>query len=147
MQRLTRGVETLWFPGPVHSALVTLVGLVALYLVAFPYRTDYAAHAAAGFALVVLIMGVLRLAGVGGTWQPLGSVLAVWGLVLVTELTITGPGFDPVDVSNSMLGAVLAGAALLERPARRSELPALAVLAMAGVLLALGLRYGSPAIG
>ena len=143
MRTVERVVRPLWLPGPVHTALLALTAVVALYVILFSYRTDYAAHAAAGSGLVLVAVVVLRLVLPVGPYQLVLAVGAAWAVVVVAELTFTGPVFDPVDVSNSMLGAVLAGAALLERPARRSELPALASLGGLALVLAVGLRYGS----
>lgn len=146
MRRIAAVGTALWLPGPVRSALVALLGMVGLYLVAFPYRTDYAAHAAGGFGLVVLFLAVGRLSALSTTSLIVGSVGIAWGIVIAMERTVTGPRFDAVDVSLSMLGAVVAGASLLERPTGRSETPLLVALGVLAVLLAVGLRYGSRAI-
>ena len=147
MQRLTQHLEVFWFPGPVHSALVAPVGLVALYLVSFPYRTDYAAHALAGAATVVVVSGVVGLLGRSGPAVGLVGVPLVALGGLVAELTIVGPDIDGLDVATGVIGGVVVAAALLEPRSTREQSSALVALGCAFGILALGLRFGSVSVG
>lgn len=96
----------------------------------FPDRTDYVGHFLAGAGGSFLLLAVAVAAAPERRWPV---VIAVWVAILLgvfTEATVFRLAeFDPVDLANQSLGAVLAGVAMLDaRPYDRSS----AVAAAAG---------------
>lgn len=127
-----------------RSSLSLGVGAVALvgiaYGLLFPERTDYLGHFLAGAGATFWLLAVVVEAAPERRWPV---VITVWASVLVgvgTEATVFRLAeFDPVDLANQSLGAVLAGVAMLDaRPYDRSS----TVAAVAGlVFLVAGFFY------
>ncbi len=117
---------------------VVLVG--AAYGLLFADRTDYVGHFLAGAGATYWLLAVVVEAAPERRWPV---VITVWVAVLlgvVTEATVFRLAeFDPVDLANQSLGAVLAGVGMLDaRPYDRSS----TVAAAAGlVLLVTGFFY------
>ena len=124
---------------PRPSLTVGVVAVVLLgvaYGVLFPDRTDYLGHFLAGAGGTYWVLAVVVEAAPERRWPV---VIAVWAAVLVgvvAEATVFRLAeFDPVDLANQSLGAVLAGVAMLDaRPYDRSS----AVAAAAGLLFLIG---------
>ena len=103
--------------------MAAVVGIALGYGLLFPDRTDYLGHFLAGaggtFWLLAFVTEVAP-----GSRRPV--VLAVWAAILLgvgTEATIFRLAeFDPVDLANQSLGAVVAGFGMLDaRPLDRSS--------------------------
>lgn len=123
------------------AACGLVVGAAAVaFGVAFPTRTDYLGHFIAGAGGTLLLLApIVALSRAGSWWRVAGVVLAVAGGV-VTEATVFKIAiFDPVDLANQSLGAVVVGAALLD--GRRSWLLAAGCVLLGVVLLAAGFHY------
>lgn len=121
-------------------AVGAVVVAAVLYGVAFPDRTDYLGH---------------FLAGAGGTLGLLAPTLwprrrnPWWTVAVVAVAVLLGVGteatvfliarFDPVDLAQQSLGALLAGAGVVG--ARGTPAAAAAALVAAAVLLAAGFHY------
>lgn len=120
-------------------------GLVA-YLVLFSYRVDYTGHYLAGAGLTALLVGLTG----ARTSRPEAVVAAVAltaAAGAVTEdLFFTSFFYDPIDVANLTLGALVAGAALVDRPVSR-HVPALAVLGLVAIGTGFVLRYANLGTG
>ena len=110
-----------------RAALTLGVGAVLLAAVAygglFPDRTDYVGHFLAGAGGTFLLLAVVVAAAPERRWPV---VITVWVAILLgvfTEATVFRLAeFDPVDLANQSLGAVLAGVAMLDaRPYDRSS--------------------------
>jgi hypothetical protein len=121
-------------------ALTLGVGTVLLAAVAygglFPDRTDYVGHFLAGAGGTFLLLAIVVAAAPERRWPV---VIAVWAAILlgvVTEATVFRLAeFDPVDLADQSLGAVLARVAMLDaRPYDRSS--AVAAAAGLGFLIA-----------
>ena len=87
----------------------------AMYAHAFPARPDYVGHflGGAGGALILVAIAVLspRLP----PWAVVVTAAVAVAFGVVTEMTIFKLAeFDPVDVANQSLGAVLACAAFID---------------------------------
>ncbi len=112
------------------AALVAVVLAAVAYRVLFPDRFDYAGHfvAGAGGTLCLLAPFVRR----GGPWRVV-TVAAVAVLLGVgTESTIFRLAeFDPVDLANQSLGALLVCAGFVDAEGVRDA----ALAAAAGVTL------------
>ncbi|TCI99766.1 hypothetical protein [Aeromicrobium sp. IC_218] len=127
-------------PAALPSVVVVLL-VGAAYGVLFPDRTDYAGHflAGAGGTYALLAVAALVLPG-----RPRVVVALTWLAVLLgvgTEATIFRLAeFDPVDLANQSLGAVLAGLGMVAAaPRDRSALVAgvaALVLLVGGFVLA-----------
>jgi hypothetical protein len=107
---------------------------------AFPTRTDYLGHFAAGAGGTLLLLApMLALTGARSWWRVVAVGVGLLGGV-GTEATVFKIAiFDPVDLANQSLGAVLVGAALLE--ARRSWPAAAGAVALGLVMVAAGFHY------
>lgn len=110
-----------------RPALALGVGAVVLVGVAygllFPDRTDYLGHFLAGAGGTFWLLAVVVEAAPQRRWPV---VITVWVAVLlgvVTEATVFRLAeFDPVDLANQSIGAVLAGVGMLDaRPYDRSS--------------------------
>lgn len=117
---------------------VVLVGVA--YGLLFPDRTDYVGHFLAGAGGTSWLLAGVAAAAPGRRWP---IVFGVWVAVLLgvfTEATIFRLAeFDPVDLANQSLGAVLAGVGMLDaRPHDRS--PGVAA-ASGSVFLVAGFFY------
>lgn len=127
---------------PFHIAACALAVSAAAvaFGVAFPTRTDYLGHFIAGAGGTLLLLApIVALSRAGSWWRVAGVVLAVLGGV-VTEATVFKIAiFDPVDLANQSLGAVLVGAAVLD--GRRSWLLAAGCVVLGLVLLIAGFHY------
>lgn len=115
------------------AALVAVALTGLLYGLFFPDRTDYLGHFLAGAGGTFWLLAASATVWPASRWAV---VAAVWCAVLLgvgTEATIFRLAeFDPVDLANQSLGAVLAGAGMLDaRPGDRSRLAAF----FAGLLL------------
>ena len=115
-----------------RPALMLGVGAVVLagvaYGLLFPDRTDYLGHFLAGAGGTYWLLAVVVQVAPGRRWP---AVVTVWVAVLlgvVTEATVFRLAeFDPVDLANQSLGAVLAGVGMLDaRPRDRSSTTAVA---------------------
>ncbi|GAB2858061.1 hypothetical protein [Nocardioides pacificus] len=117
---------------------VVLLGVA--YGLLFSDRTDYLGHFLAGAGGTYWLLAVVVEAAPERRWPV---VLGVWVAVLLgvfTEATVFRLAeFDPVDLANQSLGAVLAGVGMLDaRPYDRSA----TVAAVAGlVFLVAGFFY------
>lgn len=102
-----------------RAALTLGVGAVLLAAVAygglFPDRTDYVGHFLAGAGGTFLLLAVVVAAAPERRWPV---VITVWVAILLgvlTEATVFRLAeFDPVDLANQSLGAVMAGVAMLD---------------------------------
>lgn len=130
---------------PVPAAVLGAVLVTFAYLVAFPYRQDYAAHVAGGYALALLAAGGLGAAGRHGTWAPVWALAAGVTGAVAAELTIFGGIVDLVEVSISALGAGLA-AAVLHRFFRGCTTPPATVVLLGSLtmVVAVMLRFEIP---
>lgn len=110
------------------------------FIAAFPQRTDYAGHYLAGAGGTALLLGVLRAVTGRRPWLVVAvTVLAV--LVGVgTEATVFRLAiFDPVDLANQSLGALIVGAAVIG--AERSLRLGAGLLLLGAILLVAGFNY------
>ncbi len=132
---------------PVPASALGAFAITLLYLVAFPYRQDYAAHASGGYALVLLAAGGLAATGRYRAWAPIWSWAAAVAVALAAELTLFGGIIDLVEVSISALGAGLAAAVLHRFTLGESAAPA-TVVALGSVLMvvAVMLRFQLPGV-
>ena len=129
---------------PQVGSLARAVGAVALvgvaYVVLFPDRTDYVGHLLAGAGGTLLLLAAVTAVAPRRRWAV---VLGGWGAVLigvVTEATVFRLAeFDPVDLANQSLGAVLAGLGMLD-VGRGGKTAAMAVVCGL-VLLVAGFFY------
>ena len=122
----------------VLPSVAVVAAFGAVYVVLFGDRTDYAGHFLAGAGGTYVLLAAVAAWRPGRPW-PL--VAGTWLAVLLgvgTEATVFRLAeFDPVDLVNQSLGAVLAGLGLVAaRPGDRSV--PLAIVA-AGPLLVGGL--------
>ena len=129
------------WPRPALTLSVGAVALVGLaYGLLFPDRTDYLGHFLAGAGATYWLLAVVVEAVPERRWPV---VIAVWVAILLgvaAEATVFRLAeFDPVELANQSLGAVLAGVGMLDaRPYDRSS----AVAAGAGlVFLVAGFFY------
>jgi hypothetical protein len=127
-----------------RAALSLSVGAVVLVGVAygllFPDRTDYVGHFLAGAGGTFWLLAAVAAAAPGRRWLVISGVWLAVLLGVFTEATVFRLAeFDPVDLANQSLGAVLAGVGMLDaQPSDRST----GVAAVAGlVLLVAGFFY------
>jgi hypothetical protein len=120
------------------TAAVTITAVT--FGIAFPDRTDYLGHFIAGAGGTLLLLApFMGLSRPGSWWRVATVVVAILGGV-VTEATVFKIAiFDPVDLANQSLGAVLVGAALLD--ARRSWFAAGGAAVLGLVMVAAGFHY------
>jgi hypothetical protein len=128
-----------WWVALGTCAVAVLVAAVA-FGVGFPSRTDYLGHFLAGAGGTLLLLApAVALSPAGSWWRVVAVVVAILGGV-ITEATVFKIAiFDPVDLANQSLGAVLVGIALLD--GRRSWLLGAAAGVLGVLLLAAGFRY------
>lgn len=116
---------------PLGVGAVVLVGVA--YGLLFPDRTDYVGHFLAGAGGTFWLLAAVTAAAPERRWPV---VFGVWGAVLLgvlTEATVFRLAeFDPVDLANQSLGAVIAGVGMLD--ARESD-------GSAGVAILAGLVF------
>lgn len=131
---------------PVYPSVIGATAVTLLFLVTFQYRQDYAAHVSGGYALVLLVAGVLTATGLYRVWAPVWALGAAAVVAVAAELTLFGGIVDLVEVSISVLGAGLA-AAVLHRFGVESVQP-VAMVALGSVLLVASfmLRFEFPVV-
>ena len=125
------------------ATLLAVVVLGGVYGVLFPDRSDYLGHflAGTGGTLLLLVLVVAaRPASVEAVLITVGIAIGVGGHFEATIFRFAE--FDPVDLANQSLGAVLAGVALLDAEARPAT-TGLAALGGVGLTLA-GFHYAFP---
>jgi hypothetical protein len=95
-------------------ALVMVVALGVVYGLSFPDRTDYVGHFLAGAGGTFMLVALVAAVSARRPWAILGAVVAAIILGVFTEATIFRLAeFDPVDLANQSIGAVLAGLGLV----------------------------------
>lgn len=123
------------------TATLLAIGALGLaYGLSFPDRPDYLGHFLAGAGGTLLLLALILVAARHRTEAVLVTVGVAIALGVVTEATVFRfAEFDPVDLANQSLGAVLAGVALIDAETR----PASTGLAVLGgfVLLVAGFGY------
>lgn len=121
------------------AALAAVVAAAAAYRALFPHRSDYAGHFLAGAGGTLMLLAPFLLARRGGAWRVVAVAAVAVLLGVGTEATIFRLAeFDPVDLANQSLGALLACAGFLDADGGRDA----ALAAAAGfVLLVAGFRY------
>jgi hypothetical protein len=119
------------------TALALVVAAAVEYRVAFPGRSDYAGHLVAGAGGTLLVLAAAAALPRGGPWRAVAVAAVAVLLGVGTEATVFRLAeFDPVDLANQSLGAVLVAAGFLD--ARRAQAPYAAGAAL--VLLVAGFR-------
>jgi hypothetical protein len=109
-----------------RAALILAVGAVVLiglaYGLLFPDRTDYVGHFLAGAGGTFWLLAAVAAVAPGRRWLVVSGVGVAVLLGVFTEATVFRLAeFDPVDLANQSLGAVLAGVGMLDaRPSDRS---------------------------
>jgi hypothetical protein len=129
------------------AALRTLAVLAAAVLVpafafgvAFLDRTDYVGHYLAGAGGTALVLAVVAAQPGRRPWPVAAGTAAAIVAGVGTELTVFRLAiFDPVDLANQSLGAVVVGAGLVGAHGSRRLAAGLVVVAV--VLLVAGFRY------
>ena len=117
---------------PAVVAIVTLVCAVS-FLAAFPLRTDYAGHFLAGAGGTAVLLGALIALG-PTPWRVVATTAIAVLLGVGTEATVFKIAiFDPVDLGNQSLGALVVACGLVG--SRRSAV--VAAVTIAGGLVAL----------
>lgn len=112
-------------------ALLAAGSAVALRL-AFEDRTDYAGHFLAGAGGTALLLALVLPLRRGGDWRVVAvAAVAVLGGVGTEATVFRLAEFDPVDLANQSLGAVVACAAFLGTSGPRAA----AYAAVAGAVL------------
>lgn len=107
-------------PSPWPRAAVTLsvvaVALVgAAYWLLYPERTDYVGHFLAGAGGTYWLLAVVGAMAPGRRWPIVAGTWVAIMLGVFTEATVFRLAeFDPVDLANQSLGAVLAGIGMLD---------------------------------
>jgi hypothetical protein len=98
---------------PVIALLVVAV-LGVVYGLAFPDRTDYVGHFLAGAGGTFMLVALVAAVTPHRPWAILGAVVVAVMLGVFAEATIFRLAeFDPVDLANQSIGAVLAGLGLV----------------------------------
>ena len=96
---------------PAGLAAVAVIGVA--YAVVFPDRSDYPGHFLAGAGGTFMLLAVLVVRTRHHPWVVVAGVAAAVLLGVSMEASIFRLAvFDPVDVANQSIGAVLAGIAL-----------------------------------
>lgn len=121
----------------------TILAISALGLgfgLLFPDRSDYLGHFLAGAGGTLLLLALVVAVAPGSPKPVLVTVGIAIVLGVLTEATIFRLAeFDPVDLANQSLGAVLAGIALLDAETRPAST---GLAAIAGfVFLIAGFNY------
>ena len=127
---------------PVAAALVAIVVVTVAMRVAFGDRTDYAGHFLAGAGGTLLLLAVV-LARRGTRPYAVAAACVVAILLGVgTEATIFKLAiFDPVDLGNQSLGAVIATAGLLDAEGSPALAAATAVSAVGLLIVGFWLAF------
>lgn len=95
------------------AALAAVAVIGAVYGVLFPDRPDYPGHFLAGAGGTFLLLAVLLVRTRHHPWVVVAGVAAAVMLGVSMEASIFRLAvFDPVDVANQSIGAVLAGIGL-----------------------------------
>lgn len=127
-----------------RAALAGAILAVALagvaYRLMFPDRTDYAGHFLAGAGGTLGLLAAVVAAAPGRPWAIVGATWVAILLGVGTEASVFRLAeFDPVDLANQSMGAVLAGIAMLDARPRDGSV---SVAAVAGSLLLIaGFHY------
>lgn len=122
------------------ATLLAIAALGIAYGLAFPHRPDCLGHFLAGAGGTLLLLALVLTAAPNRALTVLVTVGAAIAVGVVTESTIFRfAEFDPVDLANQSLGAVLAGVALIDAETRAASTG----LAVVGgcVLLVAGFGY------
>lgn len=119
-------------------AAIALLGVA--YVLLFPDRTDYAGHFLAGAGGTMLLVALVVAVRPQRPWTVVSTVMVAVLLGVGTEATVFRLAeFDPVDLANQSIGAVLAGIGMIDgedRPASTG------IALLAGVLLLIvGFNY------
>lgn len=121
-------------------ALVVVAVLGVVYGLSFPDRTDYVGHFLAGAGGTFMLVALVAAVSPGRPWLVLGAVVVAVMLGVFTEATIFRLAeFDPVDLANQSVGAVLAGLGLVT--AERADDTTGAAFLGGLVLLVVGFFY------
>jgi hypothetical protein len=116
-----------------------LVPAVA-FVVAFPDRTDYVGHYLAGAGGTALLLALVAAWPGRRPWAVVAVTVLAILVGVFTELTVFRLAiFDPVDLANQSLGALVVGAGLVG--AAGSRRLAAGLVAVAVLLLVAGFRY------
>lgn len=95
-------------------ALAVVVALGVVYGLSFPDRTDYVGHFLAGAGGTFMLVALVAAVSPRRPWAILGAVAGAVLLGVFVEATIFRLAeFDPVDLANQSIGAVLAGLGLV----------------------------------
>ncbi len=132
---------------PSTGALRTLTVVVAAvllpavaFVIAFPDRTDYVGHYLAGAGGTALLLAFVAAMRGRRPWLVTAGTVAAIVAGVGTELTVFRLAiFDPVDLANQSLGAVIVGAGLVGASGSRRLAGGLVLVAL--VLLVAGFRY------
>lgn len=126
-------------PVGLACSLLAVIAFTAAYYVAFPDRSDYAGHFVAGAGGTLLALTAVAALPRSGPWRAVAVAVVAVLLGVGTEATVFKLAeFDPVDLANQSLGAVLAAAGFLDATRRHAPYGAVAglVLLVAGFRLA-----------
>jgi len=132
------------WPRPALTLALTLVVLVAVaYGVLFPDRTDYVGHFLAGAGGTLWLLAVVVESEPRSRWPVVVGVLSAVLLGTFAEATVFKLAeFDPVDLANQSLGAVLVGLGMVDgRPHDRSAGVA-GVLGLVFLVAGFGYAFG-----
>lgn len=118
------------------ASLLSIAAVSVAYGLLFPDRTDYLGHFLAGaggtFIAVAIVVSVIP----GRPWAVVTTTVCSILLGVLAEATIFRLAeFDPVDLANQSLGALLAGIGLLDAEDRPAS-TGLALLGGIGLLIA-----------
>lgn len=122
------------------ATLFAIGALGVAYRLSFPGRPDCLGHFLAGAGATLLVLSLVLTAAPSRVASVLLTVGVAIAVGVGTEATIFRfAEFDPVDLANQSLGAVMAGVALIDAEVR----PASTGLALVAgcVLLVLGFGY------
>lgn len=121
-------------------ALAVVAVLGVAYGLSFPDRTDYVGHFLAGAGGTFMLVAFVAAVSPRRPWPVLGAVVVAVMLGVFTEATIFRLAeFDPVDLANQSIGAVLAGLGLVN--VERAEDTTGAAFMGGFVLLVVGFFY------
>jgi len=121
------------------AAIGAVVAAAVAYRALFPDRSDYAGHFLAGAGGTLMLLAPFLLLRRGGAWRVVAVAVVAVLLGVGTEATIFRLAeFDPVDLANQSLGALLACAGFVDADGASDA----ALAAAAGfVLLVAGFHY------
>ncbi len=122
------------------ATLLAIVLLGMAYGLVFPDRSDYVGHFLAGAGGTLLLLALVVASAPGSIKALLVTVAIAVLLGVLAEATIFRlAAFDPVDLANQSLGAVLAGVALLDVETRPATTGLAAVAGL--IFLIAGFNY------